>query len=441
MRKSWWIAVVLVQLSGCASVQPADPVSRGVDILQYRATIEPDIKAGTLAGTVIIRWRPTPSFSGVLALDRYPRLTIQAVREDGLSVEHIEVDGKFEIRVLPKKRSDEPREIEIDYQSTPGYGMQMHPGYPQIYTLFSTSQWMPVVDAPDERASLELGVRLPPELGFAGNGVEISSAQQPDGKRLHRWKLDREVPSYVYGFAAAPFTETILAGEIGTRLLGVGFTVEELQKIFVNTGDMLDYFASRAGVAYPDTQYTQVLVVETIGQELAGLSFLSEEYGRSVLADPQIQSLIAHEAAHQWWGNSVTCRDWRHFWLNEGFATFLAASYLQKRFGDVAYNEVVDAWAARVANLRLRGSDKPLVFADWHQPSADDRAVVYQKGAYVLHRLREHLGEAVFWRGMRAYTREHFGHSVVTQDFQRAMEKSSGRSLQEFFAHWVYSTQ
>ncbi|MGH8076746.1 MAG: M1 family aminopeptidase, partial [Lysobacter sp.] len=85
------------------------------------------------------------------------------------------------------------------------------------------------------------------------------------------------------------------------------------------------------------------------------------------------------------------------------------------------------------------GKDRPLVYPDWNTPSGDDRAVVYQKGAYVLHLLREQLGERVFWRGIRAYTRANFGRSVVTADFQVAMERAAGRPLTQFFHEWVYA--
>jgi len=94
-------------------------------------------------------------------------------------------------------------------------------------------------------------------------------------------------------------------------------------------------------------------------------------------------------------------------------------------------------WKRRLDKLRADGKDHALVYASWSRPSADDRAVVYQKGAYVLHLLREELGERAFWRGIRAYTRAHYGHSVVTSDFRQAMERASGRDLSGFFARWV----
>jgi aminopeptidase N len=201
---------------------------------------------------------------------------------------------------------------------------------------------------------------------------------------------------------------------------------------------MLDFFVDRAGVAYPDVAYSQALVATSGGQELAGLSHMSEAYGRSVLADPTATSLIAHELAHQWWGNLLTNRDWTHFWLNEGFATFMAACYKERARGRDAYLADVDAWRQRVERLRSSGTDKPLVFPDWNRPTADDRAVVYQKGALVLHELRELLGDEPFWTAVRAYTRQHAGQSVTSPDLQRAFEASSGRNLSAFFAERVY---
>lgn len=167
---------------------------------------------------------------------------------------------------------------------------------------------------------------------------------------------------------------------------------------------MIRFFEHRAGTEF-EGDYTQVLVTRTIGQEAAGLALLSEQYGKTVLADPTAEGLIAHEIAHQWWGVSVTCKDWGHFWLNEGFATFMTAVYLGHRHGASEYVEQVEKWKARWEKLKAAGTDHPLVYSVWSNPSADDRAVVYQKGAYVLHLLRLEMGEDAFWRGIRRYTK------------------------------------
>ncbi len=134
----------------------------------------------------------------------------------------------------------------------------------------------------------------------------------------------------------------------------------------------------------------------------------------------------------------VTCHAWTEFWLNEGFATFMAAAYREQRFGRDAYLADVASMRERYEQVRARGNDRPLVFPNWDRPSADDRTLVYQKGAYILHELRELLGDAAFWAGIRLYTTAHAGKSVTTGDFRAAMEQASGMDLRAFFDRWIY---
>jgi aminopeptidase N len=118
----------------------------------------------------------------------------------------------------------------------------------------------------------------------------------------------------------------------------------------------------------------------------------------------------------------------------------MAAAFTEHRFGREAYLREIDRTRTRYEKVRDSGHDRPLVFPDWDRPTSDDRTLVYQKGAFVLHLLRETLGERDFWKGIGAYTRAHVGQSVTTQDFQMAMEEASGRRLDVFFARWVYLT-
>jgi aminopeptidase N len=167
-------------------------------------------------------------------------------------------------------------------------------------------------------------------------------------------------------------------------------------------------------------------------------------YGKEVLANEQDQWLGAHEFAHQWWGNMVTCRDWNHFWLNEGIASFMAAAYLEHRFGRAAYMREIETFRANYEKVKAAGKDKSLVFPDWLNPTREDRTLVYDKGAYVMHLLRAEMGERAFWNGLRLFTRRHFGKSVTTSDFINAMEnagsktKDNAGSLRRFFAKWIY---
>jgi aminopeptidase N len=221
------------------------------------------------------------------------------------------------------------------------------------------------------------------------------------------------------------------------RYVTNGLADREVRRVFHDTADMLAFFESRSGVKYPDSSYTQVLARGTVQQEMSGFSMLPDTYGKRVLEHPQDLSLGAHELAHQWWGNSVTCRDWNHFWLNEGMATFMAAAYVEHRFGREPYLRLIEEYRSSYERVRQAGHDKPLVFQDWSHPTTDDRTIVYRKGAYVLHLLRDELGEDAFWGGIRLYTRTYAGKSVTSEQFQAALEHGADKNLSEFFKKWV----
>lgn len=421
-------------LLGSTSVQAAP--SRGFDVLHYRVALVPDIASKRVQGQQTVRFKAEQALFS-LVLDAGD-LEVISVKQGARALPFAQADQQLRITLASPLKRGAVSELQIVYQGAPDFGLEFAPERQEVYTIFSTSQWMPSVDAPDERATLDLSVTLPPALLATATGHALPTRTLADGRIEHRWRLDSPMPGYVYGFAAGRYQQaTQQHGPVQLRFLSVDRTPAQLRTVFARTGDMLDFFAARAGLPYHG-HYQQVLVATTIGQEMAGLSLMSEAYGQAVLEDADQTALMAHEAAHQWWGNRVTCAGWEHFWLNEGMANFMTAAYLQQAQGEAAYQAQVQRWHTRWETLRAKGADHALVYADWDSPTGDDRAVVYQKGAYVLHLLRSELGEDVFWRGIRAYTRANDGRSVVTADFQRAMEEASGHSLQPFFDAWVY---
>jgi aminopeptidase N len=416
--------------------QPDTVPSGGTfDVTHYTVALDLGVDAGSVTGTeqieLTVRDTTTPLVfdSGTLVVD--------AVRtaEAGDRLPFVQQSRRLIVTLPASARAGDRRRIEISYHGAPRNGLTLLPT--QAYTTFATSQWMVTVDAPSERATLDLEVAVPSGWKAAGSGRQLS-VQPRGGKTAYRWRQDRAVSSFLYGFVAGAFTE---AGDthrgVTLTYLGSPFSAAELRRIFRHTPAIMAFMEERAGLAYPGDRYTQALVSTSSGQELSGLSHLSAAYGRAVLADATATGLMAHELAHQWWGDVVTNHDWTHFWLNEGFATFMATAYRERSQGRDAYLKDVDGWRRRVEQLRAAGHDRPLVFPDWNRPTADDRAVVYQKGALALHELREQLGDAAFWTAVRAYTKAHAGRAVTSSDLQRAFEASSGRTLAAFFHEWV----
>lgn len=411
------------------------------DVLHYDARVEPDVVNKTVKGRVSVRLSARAGGLGALEFD-CGDLVIDAVRV-GAKAERFERAERV-VRVFLSRpaRAGETLEVEFDYHGAPRRGIRFHPELEQVYTVFTTSQWMVCVDAPEDRATLRMTLVLPANLGNVANGREVARRTLPDGRVEHEWRQDSPVSTYTFGFAAGRFREvTERRGRVRLRYMAEKLTDEELRRVFRDTADMIAFYEERSGVRYAGATYTQVLAEGDIDQEMSGFTVMNEGYGGGVLANERDVWLGAHELSHQWWGIGVTARDWTHFWLNEGVATFIAAAYKERRFGREEYMREIEKYRASYEKVRDAGHDKSLVFQDWLRPSGADRALVYDKGAYVLHLLREELGERAFWAGLRQYTRKFFGKSVTTSDFQAEMERASGRSLSDFFAKWVYLTR
>jgi len=413
----------------------ASVVAHGADVLHYSATLEPDISAKSVKGSVLIRVSTT---SSTVEFD-CGELNIDAVTEAGAPLQFSVTNRRLHVSLSPGRRV---REIGIEFHGTPKRGIRFFPDRQQVYTIFSTSQWMVCVDDPSDKATLTFKLILPANLTPVANGELVSQADLPNNKRVFEWQQRSAIPTYIFGFAAGPFhVVKEKRRNVELQYLATNYTAIEVRRIFRDTPDMLDFFEDRAGVKYADRTYTQVLAAGGVEQEMSSFTALKESYGRQLLDNEQDLWLAAHEFAHQWWGNMVTCRDWNDFWLNEGIASFMASAYLEHRFGRAAYLREIETYRANYEKVRAVGKDKSLVFPDWNSPTREDRTLVYDKGAYVMHLLREEMGERAFWNGIRLFTRRYFGKSVVTSDFVAAMEEANGKSLKEFVAKWILNKQ
>ncbi len=409
--------------------------AQSIDILRYDAKIEPDISNKSVKGKVSVEFKSLADNLTEISLNA------GALEIDKVSEKSFQKKESLLIIMLAKPaKLEEKRTIEIEYHGAPTRGIRFFPEQNQVYTVFSTSQWMPCVDVPSDRAKFRLELILPKDLQVVGNGDLVKQTKLSNNKISSIWEEKNENPTYLFGFAIGNFREVIenYKGVKFRYLAPLSYSEAEIKKIFQNSKDMLDFYESKAGVKYAEKTYTQVLPMKSAEQEMAGFTVLSENYGKEVLQDEKDIWLGAHEFSHQWWGNSVTNQDWTHFWLNEGVATFMTAAYLEHRFGREEYLRQINGAKTNYEKVRDAGKDKPLVFPDWNKPTREDRILVYDKGAYVTHLLREQLGEEKFWQALKDYTRKYWGKSVTTKDFQSSFEKSSGKDLSEFFKKWVY---
>jgi aminopeptidase N len=442
MKRIVLLMVLLwISFSSRSTAQSPTTPPPAFDVIDYNLRLEPDIANKSLTGKERIKF-VSRSASLTQVEFNCGELTIDSVKENNIARKFVRAGQKLIISFDRPGRLNETRELEIEYHGTPRRGIRFFPDRQQVYTIFSTSQWMVCVDEPDDRSTLRFNLILPSNLTGVAPGRLANKRQLPNNKTSWEWRQDSTIPTYVFGFSVGKFrTLSERHGHVELRYLSEQYTDAELRRIFRDTGDMIDFFAYQAGVRYADPVYTQVLAAGGVEQEMSSFTALRETYGRDVLADERAIWLGAHELAHQWWGNMVTNRDWTHFWLNEGLASFMASAYKQRRFGHEEYMKDIAEYRTNYEKVRDAGKDRSLVFPDWNSPTREDRTLVYDKGAYVIHLLRQEMGERAFWNGIRRYTRKYFGKSVVTLDFQTEMEAASGKSLRTFFDRWVYLRQ
>lgn len=406
-----------------------------LDVISYHLTIEPDINSKYIKGTVIIKFQIDKNANSV------------ALNSGSLKIDRVTGDkvvgfknNNGNLVIILSERVKNENQVRIDYHGNPTSGLLFDLNHGQAFTVYSTSQWMVCNDSPADKASLHLNISIPLDKTCVANG-ELVGMERKNGRMQYSYQQNYESPTYTYGFAIGNFNQVDKKYEgVLLKYYAQDYSSDQLSTIFRETPSMISFFEEKSGVKYYQPTYSQILIGDFY-QEMSGYSILKDTYGKLVLQDSTETNLISHELAHQWWGNQVTCRSWRHFWLNEAMATFMSAAYNEHRFGKQLYNANINSYYKVYEAIKNRGNYKPLVFTEWSNPSNDDRNLVYFKGAYVMHLLREKIGDEKFWNAIRFYTSRHFGKSVETDDFQKAIEESSGLDLEGFFREWVYENK
>jgi aminopeptidase N len=323
----------------------------------------------------------------------------------------------------------------------------VHASADQIWAGYDASAWMPTRQDPAQRATLSLRILAPADLKVAAVGTAASRTPVGGGLVAHAFTLDQPSPPFLYAFAVGRFDEAELAvDEVTLRALGPPGA--DLRGALALTAPMLRYLRARLGAPFPAAAYLQVFVRGDAAQEAAGLSLLSADALDDVRQDPTEDWIFSHELAHQWFAWLVPCADFADFWLNEGFASFLVAAVKEERWGRAAYDREIALFRQRSAKVHAEGRDAPVSLsapgapprAPPRESELQPRGVTYARGALVLHKLREELGETAFWSGLRRYVADRAGKGARSEDLRVALEAASGRDLRAFFATWVYAS-
>ena len=429
----------------------------GIDVLHYEFRVDfPNRDVPDTIRFVSTTTARRSAFASGMALDLSAALHVDSVRVNHTRVPHTRPGDS--VRVALPAGTNDTVQVAVFYHGFPTDGLITRPDSVLGWTAFGDNfpnrarQWLATVDHPSDKALVDWIVRAPATHRVIANGELVEETPEPwlGASRMVRthWRTTRPLYTAVMVIGVAPFAVQVL----GTGMCSRGRVAScpsqsvwtspaqraaladgALPGGFARAGDIVSLFERLVG-QFPYEKLAHVASATRYGgMENAAAIFYADDLFRP--GSPS-ESLIAHETAHQWFGDAVTVRSWPHIWLSEGFATYFAALWAEQAHGDSAFRRVLTDMRGTVLKSTIV----------WERPVVDEalddvarvlNSNVYQKAGFVLHMLRHEVGDSAFFRGVRSYYAAHRDGNALTSDAQREFERAAGRSLEWFFAQWL----
>lgn len=441
---AWCVLLVGPGAMAIADTYPRQP---GVDAVHYAFQLTLGDDTDEILGEAAITFRFTAAGVTTVALDLASPvdgkgMTVAAVTSAGVAVPFQHEDGRVVLRLPSSPGVGEDRIVTVRYRGVPAGGLRILPNKFGDRVFFSENwpnnarQWLPMIDHPYDKATSEFLVTAPVRYQVVANGLLQEEVDLGDGRRLTHWKQSVPIASWLNAIGVAQFAvhhDGLVKGVphqtwVYRQERAVGPAWFERR-----SRQAMDFLSEHVG----PYAYEKLANVEAAGfnggTEHASVIFYGE---KSILERPDT-GLIAHEIAHQWFGNAVTERDWDDVWLSEGFATYFTLLVAEHHEGRDAF--VAGLTRSREAVFALEAKNPGV--AVLHDNLSDMKRVlnriIYQKGGWTLHMLRHRMGTDAFWSGIRDYYRRYRNGSATTDDFRQVMEAHAGQDLRWFFSQWL----
>jgi aminopeptidase N len=450
-------------LAGCAATggppaQSAAPreYRPGFDVLNYDLTIELPDTGRAIRGTALLTVRRTAAVGSEPSADTLVLDLIQlqvsdvAVNERAVAFERT----AEAVRVpLPPGQGDTLR-VALSYGGEVRDGLVIRTDSLGRWTAFGDNwpnrarHWFPSIDHPSDKATVTWTVVTPPGRTVVANGRLLPPGrlrvQYREARVTNRWREDRPVPTYAMVIGVGPLVRHDL-GEAACGLAEAERCVEQAVYVMPEVRNyMPGPFASAARIVEWMSRLIGPFPYEKLAHVQSSTIYGGMENASAIFYDERLfreralsTGLLAHEIAHQWFGDAVTIRDWPHLWLSEGFATYFSALWTERSRGDSAFRAQMAAARAQIFADTIAVPRRPVIDTVETNLTALLNANSYQKGGWTLHMLRRLVGDSAFYRGLRQYYAAHRHGTAVTDDLRRALEATSGRPLGWFFDQWL----
>ncbi|AFZ12328.1 Membrane alanyl aminopeptidase [Crinalium epipsammum PCC 9333] len=404
-------------------------------------------------GTCTISLTPVRSGINQLTLDAV-NLNIESVQVDE-TAQTFDYDGEqLHIYLQTPTQAGKVIKIAIAYSvEKPQRGLYFilpdnnYPNKPtQVWTQGEDEDsrfWFPCFDYPGQLATSEIRVQVPQKFIAISNG-ELINTEEAGENKIYHWSQQQVHPTYLMTLAVGDFAEIKDEWQGRPVTYYVEKTREEdARRSMGKTPRMIEFFSEKYGYSYPYPKYAQVCVDDFIfgGMENTSTTLLTDRClldERAALDNRGTESLVAHELAHQWFGDLVVIKHWSHAWIKEGMASYSEVMWTDQEYGkdDAAYyilNEARSYLAEDASRYR-----RPIVTHVYREAIELYDRHLYEKGACVYHMIRAELGDELFWKAIHTFVQDNAHKTVETIDLLRAIEKATGRNLLFLFDQYVY---
>ncbi|HET6144224.1 MAG TPA: M1 family aminopeptidase [Candidatus Acidoferrales bacterium] len=446
------ILTLAVLLAGGARADRPYAPSREYDLQNVRVALHFDIDQRKVIGDVTHTLTTLRDGETHLYFD-CSELAVSSVRVNGKDATFDLRDNNLRVSLAQPAKSGEKFEVEIKYDGKPTSGLYFilpDQGNPnrakEIWTqgeAEDTHHYIPIYDYPNDRTAFEIILTVPADWLTVSNGKLISVQDAPNAQKTWTWRQSQPVSTYLISFVAGEYqTKKDSWKNIPVTYnvpRGMGDTIDAT---FARTKQMLDFFSDRFGVVYPWDQYAQTAVHDFVASGMENVSattLAARDMLHAGLAGERPEaadSLVSHELTHQWFGDLVTCKDWTNTWLNEGFATFGAELWEEHFYGLDASS--YRYWRDQNSWMQSRELFSIPIVTRNIDDSVEYEGNVYDKAGWVIHMLREQMGDEAFFRALKHYLESNRMQNVVTADLVKSIEESSGTNVDRFFDQWIY---
>ena len=430
------------------------PINKNIDIKHYVFKLSLSDADNEITGTTLVTINFKEAgmknfrldFINKTSVRKDKGMVVDAVSISNAAVDYTHGNDELIISLPAPSTKNQTLTFTIQYHGIPYDGLRIGATKLGDRSFFNENwpnsgrHWLPIVDHPYDKATSEFIVKAPSHYKVVSNGLLMEESELGNSNRLTHWKQSVPVSSWLFVIGVADFAVKYV-DEFRGKSIQTWVYAKNREAGFYDfdepTKKVLEFYSNYVGpYAYEKLANIQTPSVYG-GMETSSAIF----YGEDLVTgkrDERTRDVVIHEIAHQWFGNAITETTWDDAWLSEGFATFFTLLFIENEYGKEEYTKGIIKARKSVYDMSVKMPDFSIVSNRTAEKEDVTSGITYQKGAWVIHMLRNLIGEKNFKKGIQNYYAKYFNANTTTSEFRAEMEKVSGKDLKLFFKQWLY---